>query len=332
MQYLRYLFLLSLPGLTVASLAMEGVLRVSGYTPYYLDGRAFVPSQNPEILYELRPGFRGLYGGVPISINSQGFRGKELSNRNGKPAFRVVVVGDSIAFGQGVPEGETLAEQLTARLQSKFRLPVEAVNLGVPGYDTCQEYWRFKERALPLKPQVALLVYAENDTGPPVFQVKGDAVVSPDVRTGLFGDLMAAARKYSAVYNLAWTRWQVLKRRTFPIDHYREILTREFHEGNPRWRRSRACLAELISLARARSIRIIVVPFPVLGGLAEKPYPFEGYITTVCEAARAERAECLDVVPILQHPGIRLTISSVETHPSADVYMRIAEQAAEMLL
>lgn len=331
MRYLGYVLFLSLPGLIVALLAMEGALRLSGYMPYYLDGHAFVPSQNPEVLYELRPGFKGLYAGVPISINSQGFRGSELSKRNGQLAVRVVVVGDSIAFGQGVREGETLADQVAARLEGKLLARVEVINLGVPTYNTCQEFARFKERALPLEPQVALLIYVDNDTDPPLFQVNGDAVITSDVRTGLFGDFMAALRKSSTVYNFVWARWQVLKIHTLSVNEYKELLAKKFNEGNPRWKQSRACLAGLIDLARERSIRMIVIPFPELRGFKERPYPFTGYIQAVCDAARADGAECLDVVPILQPRGIRLRISNVETHPSADVYLKIAEHVAEML-
>ncbi|MGH9967697.1 MAG: SGNH/GDSL hydrolase family protein [Pyrinomonadaceae bacterium] len=306
-------------------------MRAVGYLPYYLDQRAFVPSQNASLLYELRPNFSGLYAGVPIHINSQGIRGREPSMRHDNTAFRVVVAGDSVAFGQGVREEDTLAEQLGARLQRKFSLPVEAVNLGVPGYDTCQEYWRFKEKALPFGPQVALLVYYENDVDPAVFQVKDGSVVSPDIRTGLPGDLLAAARKHSDLYNLVWTRWQVLKQPRFTEDGYRAILTKKFDEGSPGWVRSKACLADLISLARANSIRIIVIPFPVMSGLTEKSYAFAGYIKSVCDAARAEEAECLDVVPALQDPGMRSTVSRVENHPSADVYRRIAELVEKIM-
>ena len=90
-------------------------------------------------------------------------------------------------------------------------------------------------------------------------------------------------------------------------------------------------MAELTSLARAQSIRVIVIPFPMLAGLAEKPYPFYGYIRTVCDAAQAEGAECLDVVPVLQQLEAPMTVSIIENHPSSHVYMKIAEQVVELL-
>ena len=318
--------LLAFAASALAGLGLELALRVSGYTPYYLEGRAFVPSSKPAMMYEPRPGFRGLYAGVPIAINSAGFRGKEVRRPDGGKAFRVVVVGDSIAFGQGVSEAETLEEQLAARLERRLASPVEVVNLGVPGYDTCQEYWRFRERGLPLAPRAVLLVYVENDTDPSLFRIEGDAVLSPDVRTGGFHDLMASARKRSALYNLVWARWQVVKHPGSSIERYREDLAAKFGEGSPGWARSRACLSELVSLARERSIRAIVLPFPVLFGIDTKPYPFRAYVETTCTAARAAGAECIDVVPALQGHGPRLTVSDVEHHPSPYVYGRIAER------
>jgi hypothetical protein len=91
------------------------------------------------------------------------------------------------------------------------------------------------------------------------------------------------------------------------------------------------CLADMISLAKAQSIRLVVIPFPILQGLAIKPYPFEMYTKAICDAARTDGAECLDVVPALQDLEIRLTVSQTERHPSADVYRRITEPIVAIL-
>src|SRR6266496_1775668 len=103
--------------LFTALLLLEGGLRVFGYVPYYLDRNAFRPSRNRALLYELRPGFRGLYAAIPTRINIQGLRGEILPEAISTP---VVILGDSVAFGQGVEEGQTLAEQLTPLLRAKF--------------------------------------------------------------------------------------------------------------------------------------------------------------------------------------------------------------------
>ena len=74
----------------------------------------------------------------------------------------------------------------------------------------------------------------------------------------------------------------------------------KFAEASPGWQKSQSSLVDLISLARARSIRTIVIPYPLPSGLREQPYPFQFYIDAVSRTAKAAGAECLDVIPILQ--------------------------------
>ena len=322
------LVLISLPALVVILLAIEVALRLAGYVPYYLDRQAFMPSANENAIYTLRPNHRGLYAGVPIQVNSLGFRGAELPSA-ADAALRVVILGDSIAFGQGVNEHETLSEQLRSRLQENIAGRVLVANLGVPGYDTCQEHIRLSEQGLSFSPHLVYLLYFENDVDPTPFRVKNGIVYSPDVREGWFGDFMAGARIHSALYNLVWSRYQTMKSRYFAgKSDYVELVARKFMAGNPGWERSRACLKALLATASDHSIKLVVIPFPVLGGLDANPYPFQGYIEAVCGVVRVAGAECLDLVSLVRDPALRLRVSAVETHPSADVYRRMAAHLA----
>src|SRR5260370_17321144 len=204
LQFLARIIFVSVPGFVLALVFIEVALRVFGYTPYYLTAKAFEPSQVADMVYELRPGFEGLYASAPISINALGFRAHETADEIGRSEVRIVVVGDSVAFGQGVRDGETLAAQLVARLRSRLTTSVAVVNLGVPGYDTCQEYGIFRERAVPLKPQDVLLIYVDNDTDPPSIQVEYGKRVTPNLKTDLFDDFFAPLRNSSPPSNSLW--------------------------------------------------------------------------------------------------------------------------------
>jgi hypothetical protein len=155
--------------------------------------------------------------------------------------------------------------------------------------------------------------------------VKNGVVISPDTQTGTFHAVTAWARESIVIYNLVWTRWQVLKHRMNTTGSYFKTLATKFTQKNPGWERSKACLKDMVSLARNHSARVIVIPFPVLGFLGEKPYPLNTYIQSICKEAETNGAECLDVVSFLRQFDIRLTVSSVEDHPSAQVYEKIAE-------
>jgi hypothetical protein len=106
-----------------------------------------------------RPGTRGRWSnGKSFSVNGFGHRGKALSGRrNG--VRRILVSGDSIAFGVGVDDGETFAE----RLQTPGS-PYQVANLAVSGYGTDQELLRLEHEGLSLDPEVVVLnVCLSND-------------------------------------------------------------------------------------------------------------------------------------------------------------------------
>lgn len=330
MNWIRQILLITVPTMIFSAIMLEGLLRAFGYVPYFLNRHAFIPSYDQATVYTLKPGFRGYYAGNIISVNSQGFRGDEI-DQNDTSALRIAIIGDSVAFGQGVAEDETLSELLETRLQDKTGDRVEVVNLGVPGYDTCQELQRFEQNMERIKPQVAVLVYYLNDTEESLITVKDGIVISSDIRTGLIGNIMAAARKSSYAYNLIWTNWQVIKHRLSGSADYKTVVARRFNDDYRGWQRSRECLAALASLTKLQSIRLVVIPFPPMSALREKPYPFSHYISSICEEALINNVECLDIVPAIRDRSLRLIISHIETHPSPDVYARVAEQIEEVL-
>src|SRR5262245_22241221 len=60
-----------------------------------------------DLLYELRPGLRARFMGVPVKINAHGFRGRDVTELPAHGTLRIVAIGDSMAFGWGVPERHT---------------------------------------------------------------------------------------------------------------------------------------------------------------------------------------------------------------------------------
>jgi hypothetical protein len=72
---------------------------------------------------------------------------------------RIVVVGDSVAFGSGVDDADTFSERLQTTGSS-----FEVANLAVSGYGTDQELLRLEREGLALDPDVVVLsVCLSND-------------------------------------------------------------------------------------------------------------------------------------------------------------------------
>lgn len=93
-------------------------------------------------------------------INSQGMR--DVEHRLLKPpdTKRILVLGDSFMFGQGVAMEENLSRRLAAAMPG-----VEVINAGVPGFNLGQEYLLYKDRGYRYQPDLVLLSFFIDDLG-----------------------------------------------------------------------------------------------------------------------------------------------------------------------
>jgi hypothetical protein len=98
-----------------------------------------------------RPGARLVQGGVTVTINARGCRGRPIEPGRGEAGTRVLMLGDSIAFGLGVGDAETFAGLLDARGRG-----LEVVNLAVQGYGPCQSLLRLEREGLEYGPRVVV--------------------------------------------------------------------------------------------------------------------------------------------------------------------------------
>jgi hypothetical protein len=121
--------------------------------------------------WTLRPSASTVVEGVHVSVNAEGYRGAILPAGRGDRS-RVVVLGDSLAFGHDVADGVPFASQLDAR-QNGLRV----ANLAVPGYGTTQEWLKLTREGLALQPDVVILCFCRAndfvDTISPVFLYDG---------------------------------------------------------------------------------------------------------------------------------------------------------------
>ena len=145
---------LALGATAIALLLGEVVIRAMGLAPAFtsVPFGEYVVSDDPELLWELRPGADG--------VNELGLRGPPLAN---PPAqLRVALLGDSVAYGLGLQGDETIAVRLQAHLR-EAGLDAEVLNLGVAGYNTCQEARRLERLQPVIHADAVVLVFCLND-------------------------------------------------------------------------------------------------------------------------------------------------------------------------
>ena len=128
-------------------------------------------NENPNIIYELKPGLEDVeYLGAALNTNSSGFRGPEVLAEKPDNTIRILGIGDSVMFGQGVLDEETYLHRLGVELNR--RLPDknwEFINTGVPGYNTVLEVETLVAKGLELDFDAVFLGLVQNDFELPIF-------------------------------------------------------------------------------------------------------------------------------------------------------------------
>ena len=157
-------------------LSLEGLLLLS--RPLWEEASSLppagrgMPSQERYWCYRYHPliGYVGLPDvhwlapwGKLVTQNARGERGPEVPFERG-PAARVVLLGDSQAWGFGVADDETLGVRLAESLDRRGRSGVEVVNLGTSGYGIDQSVLAWIVHGLDYSPDVVVFAwFALND-------------------------------------------------------------------------------------------------------------------------------------------------------------------------
>jgi lysophospholipase L1-like esterase len=159
---MRKKLLLSTISILVTLLAAEAALRILGIgaagrgSAWFAGGnhQRFLVQPDAENGYTLRPGFHGheiALGGefnVPVAIDGEGLR---VQPHPAPFSPCILIVGDSMTFGEGVPEDGTYP----ARLER--RLGVRVYNAGVPGYGSAQMLGRLRRYLPTFQPELVIM-------------------------------------------------------------------------------------------------------------------------------------------------------------------------------
>ncbi len=137
-----------------ASAPAEMIPAVSGQSP---------EEYHPDFGWFNRPGYRGVLKGPDenesgIAINSRGLREEEIDYPKPPGGKRIIVLGDSFAWGFGLQAEERFSDLLKKEFPA-----VQVVNLGVVGYSTDQECVLLEKEGMKYAPDAALVLVHDTD-------------------------------------------------------------------------------------------------------------------------------------------------------------------------
>lgn len=231
---------------------------------------------------------------IAVRINAQGFRAdREYSPAPPPGVERIVAVGDSFTFGNGVEVHQTFPSLLERRLAA------EAINLGVPGYGVDQQLLMLESRGLGFQPDVVLLGLHTPDIfrntnafhgqyGKPLFRIGPEGRL---VLTNVPVPEPGAPRP---------------PQRRGPLDRSRLVqlfwVRLERHGFGEVWGVTEGILRRMAAVSEGAGARLVVLLLPpqyaVYGSRLER-LSQSHTIDCIAEILRESRIEHLDLTPVL---------------------------------
>jgi lysophospholipase L1-like esterase len=258
---------------------------------------------------------------IEIETNRLGYRNRKLAPKQGT---RLLFLGDSITFGDYLPEPETFVRQVETMAVRDLR-DWETINAGVGAISLKNELAILVETGLSVEPDAVVVCHYLNDFHE-----------SPGVRISRVPAALAWSRLASHLwlaaprlviwatgrgYGLLGASTRGLDMKAARADLEAELAARrsrmsaeqkQFYDrvltffpdwggawGKRTWSRIEPCLEEMRRLADKHGFRLFIVAFPVrdqveAGFLADEPQQYLGEL-----AARLD-VPCLDILPRLR--------------------------------
>lgn len=263
-----------------------------------------------------------------VRRNAQGFRDREFSAAPTPSTHRILAVGDSFTFGDGIPRVEDTWPRVLERLLAASGIAAEVLNLGVPGTNTSFQRRLLLEKGYRLQPERIVLGFVLNDPEPPGANRE---IVPSRLFLPLIPWRSADALMTRASYGYAWARGkknQILERFGWK-ETYDDYVHSLFRPG-PEWDAFVAEAHGLVEDATARRVAVTVALFPMFHDLEKEPFARE--TAQAAEVFREAGAEVIDLMEIYRgKPTADLCISPTNAHPDEQAHRLAAEAIARRL-
>jgi hypothetical protein len=273
---------------------------------------------------------------IRYDFSSKLIRDREYPPQPPPGVARIVMIGDSFVFGEGVPLERTLPRQVESLLNrtgdrgGSAAAGYEVINGGVVGADTAQEVETLRQIAEEANCTRAIVVFIPNDIS--LTRRLLD-------RQKYINDLIVLRDSYLDEHEAG--KWYAGHFRTLHVlgSHlemgriHRETIQwyRDSYDPRHNGPNLRALARELEMLAETPDCRVAFVLYPLLEGF-ERRYPLGAIHEQVAGMARAAGLPVLDLGPVFYGmPTGSLWVHPADRHPNGRAHELAAEAIFEWL-
>ncbi len=262
------------------------------------------------------PGASAVLQRVPVAINSKGLRDHEYDYAVPPGVTRILVLGDSVTFGWGVPLDETYPKVLERLLNDgaatgKFQV----LNGGVGNYTTSRIIGLYDYELHKYDPSVVIFAFYLNNAND-----------TPDSGLRFLFDTPLEFPVF------LWSRLQGVTARAGLSESFDDFYRRLYSPNDPSFLRFRDNLSQFLARLREAGKTVIVVSVPDGRDLQRPTYRFQFVTDQVAAIAAASQVKFVDLFPALQGmaPGDVMN-SPEDRHPNAEGHRRMGQALYDAL-
>jgi hypothetical protein len=157
----------------------------------------------------------GAFHQLPLNleptVNAKGYRDAEHAMLNPTASVRIVILGDSFTFGDGVADDEIYPRLL----QRKAGPNVEIISLAKDGWGTADQLAALRREGLAYHPHIVVLGVVTNDPSPPLTEPLGQSrpwmvfqSISPSLMLSRLLDFRLNALAESLAWKYGYRDWE----------------------------------------------------------------------------------------------------------------------------
>jgi len=274
---------------------------------------------------------RGLFLRRHVRLNADRFRDRDFVRERTAGVCRILAVGDSFTFGDGIERVEDTWPRVAERALRAAGRDCEVYNLGVPGTGTAfQRAMLDRRRVWAYRPDRLVLGFVLNDPEPPDANV---TIVPRHLYPPLIPlpglDLQLTRRSYA----YAWLRrsknrlWERLGLK----ETYGDYVASLYDPGSPVWKSFVEEARGLVRDSARRGVPVTVAIFPMFASLEN--YPFEREHALAAGVFERAGADVVDLLPLFRGRSTeQLAVAPADAHPNELAQRLAGERIARHLL
>ncbi|NUN96793.1 MAG: hypothetical protein HUU16_11525 [Candidatus Omnitrophica bacterium] len=279
----------------------------------------FKPHVEMEMRYDSNPrGAFNEHNTLVFHTNNFGFRGPDFTEAKPPGTRRVILLGDSFTFAEGVNWEDSFPNRLAALLSPPDSTPTEVLPVATSAWNTLDEIHYLEHQGLKFQPDLVLVIFVANDA-----EYAGGMDLWENYWRRHESPLLRFSYLASSVYN-------VVQRR---IDgrRYIDALVNYGLGFKPEWERCRDALLKGRDLAQGAGANYAVVIFPFMYDLSET-HPFLAVYRMIEEHCEANNIPVWSLLPdFMGWDYSDLWVHPTDQHPN-EIGHRIAAESLERFL